>query len=116
MKCFSNPFKQFSRIHLDSFGISDAEMTKSHRPPNNYQKSKLSRIRSNSLRQNRNELTNQSAYSTDDWIVKSGCHFSCIENSMGIQIIASKSDHTTNIQLCSAEFIVSKTKTDFHHR
>lgn len=83
-------------------------MTKPMRSYVNFQKSKLSRIRSNSLRQNRNEQYNQTTFSSNDWIVKSGCHFSCIENSMGIQIISSKSDHTTNIQLCNAEFIVSK--------
>lgn len=42
-----------------------------------------------------------------EWIVKSGCHFSCMEQSKGIQIVSSKIDHSTNIQLCQAETIVS---------
>lgn len=87
--------------------FSDPELPKPIRPLNNFQKSKLSRIRASSLRQNRIELHNHSTYSADDWIVKSGCHFSCIQSSMGVQIISSKSDHSTNIQLCHAEFIVN---------
>lgn len=64
------------------------------------------------LRQNRNEQHNQTetVFSTDDWIVKSGCHFSCINQSMGIQIISSKIDKSTNIQLCNAELFVSFTQ------
>ncbi|XP_031616412.1 A disintegrin and metalloproteinase with thrombospondin motifs adt-1 isoform X2 [Contarinia nasturtii] len=84
---------------------NDPELPKPLRTPNNFPKSKLNRIRSNALRLNRGELHNQTTFSADDWIVKSGCHFSCLENSMGIQIISSKSDHSTNIQLCNAEFI-----------
>lgn len=83
-------------------------MIKPARSPTNFQKSRINRIRSNSVRQNRNEQYNQSTLSPTDWTVKSGCHFSCIENSMGIQIIKSH-DHTTNIQLCNAEFIVSES-------
>lgn len=99
----------------------DPELPKPLRPSsNNFQKSKLNRIRSNALRQNRGELYNQTTFSTDEWIVKSGCHFSCLENSMGIQIISSKSDHSTNIQLCNAEFIVNilntHITTDIHTR
>lgn len=90
--------------------IQDPEIPKIVRPPHNLPKSKLTRSRTNSLRKNRNELNNQSAYSADTWTVKSGCHFSCIENSMGIQIISSNLDQTTNIQLCHAEFIVRISK------
>lgn len=85
----------------------DAELPKPVKPMNHFPKSKISRIRTNSLRQNRNEQYNQSSLPLNDWDVKSGCHFSCIENSMGIQIISSKFDHSTNIQLCHAEFIVN---------
>jgi len=44
------------------------------------------------------------------WIVKSGCHFSCIEASKGIQIVNSRLDGSTNIQLCSPEKIVCISK------
>lgn len=102
--------------------VTDAELPKTVRPPTNFQKSKLSRTRSNALRQNRNESYNQSIVAHADWDVKSGCHFSCIENSMGIQIISSKADHSTNIQLCNAEFIVmpllfilTQSSLDYNH-
>lgn len=91
-----------------SINETDADLPKTVRPPYVLQKTKLSRTRSNSVRQHRNELyNNQTVFSTNEWIVKSGCHFNCIENSMGIQIVSSNLDHSTNIQLCYTEFIVS---------
>lgn len=41
------------------------------------------------------------------WIVKSGCHFSCMEQSSGIQVVASIKDRSMNIQLCQAQIDVS---------
>lgn len=99
---------------LESTPTKDSDLPKTVRPPYILQKSKLTRIRSNSLRQHRNDLQshshshNHTVFSTNEWTVKSGCHFNCIENSMGIQIVSSNLDHSTNIQLCYTEFIVSK--------
>lgn len=64
-------------------------------------------IRVNALRPNKEKQINIVAPINNEWNVKSGCHFSCIEQSMGIQIISSNSDRSTNIQLCHAEFVVS---------
>lgn len=64
-------------------------------------------IRFNSLRTNMDKQINIVAPINNEWNVKSGCHFSCIEQSMGIQIISSNLDQSTNIQLCHAEFVVS---------
>lgn len=42
------------------------------------------------------------------WNVRSGCHFGCIEQSKGIQIVETYTpDRKSNIQLCEAEPIVS---------
>lgn len=43
---------------------------------------------------------------TDQWITKSGCHFSCIDMSKGIQLVSSRRDYSSNIQLCSPEAVV----------
>lgn len=43
---------------------------------------------------------------TDLWITKSGCHFSCIDMSKGIQLVSSRRDYSSNIQLCSPEAVV----------
>lgn len=40
------------------------------------------------------------------WVVKSGCHFSCMEQSSGIQVVASIKDRSMNIQLCQAQIDV----------
>lgn len=82
------------------------------RSSSTFQRPKSNRIRMSPLRQNRDEQHNQTetVFSADDWIVKSGCHFSCVNQSMGIQIISSKVDQTTNIQLCNAELFVSLKK------
>lgn len=40
------------------------------------------------------------------WTVKSGCHFSCMDQAKGIQIISSTIDNTNNIQLCSPQIMV----------
>lgn len=40
------------------------------------------------------------------WTVKSGCHFSCMEQSAGVQVISSKLNSATNIQLCSPDILV----------
>lgn len=40
------------------------------------------------------------------WIVKSGCHFSCMRYSLGIQIVTSSIDRSTNIQLCESQTVV----------
>lgn len=42
----------------------------------------------------------------NQWDVKSGCHFSCMEKAKGIQIVASKMDIRTSIQLCTPNTIV----------
>ncbi|XP_055536789.1 A disintegrin and metalloproteinase with thrombospondin motifs adt-1 [Wyeomyia smithii] len=48
------------------------------------------------------------------WEVKSGCHFSCIGKAKGIQIVASKIDIRTNIQLCTPNAIAcDKVSTTF---
>lgn len=41
-----------------------------------------------------------------EWIVKSGCHFSCMEHSSGIQVISSAKNRSMNIQLCQAQIDV----------
>lgn len=41
-----------------------------------------------------------------EWIVKSGCHFSCMRYSLGIQIVMSSADRSTNIQLCESQTVV----------
>lgn len=41
------------------------------------------------------------------WTVKSGCHFSCMEQSTGVQIISSRLNSATNIQLCSPDILVN---------
>lgn len=41
------------------------------------------------------------------WTVKSGCHFSCMEQSAGVQVISSKLNSATNIQLCSSDILVN---------
>lgn len=89
-------------------GWTDSELPKNvGRSTNSFQKSKLNMFRVNSLRPNRDKQINIVAPINNEWNVKSGCHFSCIEQSMGIQIISSKLDQSTNIQLCHAEFVVS---------
>lgn len=42
----------------------------------------------------------------NQWDIKSGCHFSCMEKSKGIQIVASRMDIRTSIQLCTPNTIV----------
>lgn len=42
-----------------------------------------------------------------NWIVKSGCHFSCMRFSLGIQIVMSSVDRSTNIQLCKTQTVVN---------
>lgn len=37
------------------------------------------------------------------WIIKSTCHFSCMEEARGIEIVASKVDSMTNIRLCEPD-------------
>lgn len=74
---------------------------------NNFHRPKTAKVRLQTVKPNRSEQFNRTVGPHTEWIVKSGCHFSCINQSMGIQIIASKLDRTTNIQLCNAEFIVS---------
>lgn len=44
------------------------------------------------------------------WTVKSGCHFSCMEQSAGVQVISSKLNSATNIQLCSPDILVNFLK------
>ncbi|XP_029735370.2 A disintegrin and metalloproteinase with thrombospondin motifs adt-1 [Aedes albopictus] len=41
----------------------------------------------------------------NQWDIKSGCHFSCMEKSKGIQIVASRMDIRTSIQLCTPNTI-----------
>lgn len=81
---------------------------------NNYHRPKATtKVRLHTVKPNRSEQHNQTVDRPhDEWIVKSGCHFSCINQSMGIQIISSKMDRTTNIQLCNAEFIVSPASNE----
>lgn len=43
------------------------------------------------------------------WEVKSGCHFGCMEYSKGIQVVTSKTDNSTNIQLCEPHIMVINT-------
>lgn len=93
--------------------FADIDLPKTFgRSSSTFQRPKSNRIRMSPLRQNRDEQHNQTetVFSTDEWIVKSGCHFSCINQSMGIQIISSKIDQSTNIQLCNAELFVSWKK------
>lgn len=47
------------------------------------------------------------------WVVKSGCHFSCMEQSSGIQVVASVRDRSMNIQLCQAQIDVSQKSPNF---
>lgn len=48
-----------------------------------------------------------------NWEVKSGCHFSCMERGKGVQIVSSTAGTNTNIQLCTANTIVSVLVTFF---
>ncbi|XP_062544375.1 A disintegrin and metalloproteinase with thrombospondin motifs adt-1 isoform X2 [Armigeres subalbatus] len=41
----------------------------------------------------------------NQWDIKSGCHFSCMGKSKGIQIVASRMDIRTSIQLCTPNTI-----------
>lgn len=51
---------------------------------------------------------------SDLWQVKSGCYFSCMDMSKGIQVIASTISGITNIQLCSPEaFPCEKMQTTY---
>lgn len=104
-----NKMYSIAPIPFHSIKNADSDLPKTVRPPYILQKSKLIRTRTNSLRQHRNELLNHTVFSKNEWTVKSGCHFNCIENSMGVQIVSSNLDHSTNIQLCYTEFIVSRT-------
>ncbi|XP_058833011.1 A disintegrin and metalloproteinase with thrombospondin motifs adt-2 isoform X2 [Topomyia yanbarensis] len=61
--------------------------TSRHVDPEKYDKLSQLRLRSN------------------NWEAKSGCHFSCMEKAKGIQIVASKTDIRTNIQLCAPNTI-----------
>jgi hypothetical protein len=42
----------------------------------------------------------------DRWRIKSGCFYSCIQNSKGLQTVVSKYDFTTSIRLCEPTNIV----------
>lgn len=44
----------------------------------------------------------------NEWQVTSGCHSSCMINSLGIQAVRNKRTGTKNIQLCSHVIKVSK--------
>lgn len=39
------------------------------------------------------------------WTIKSGCHFSCMENAKGLQLVESSPEQETNIQLCSPDLL-----------
>lgn len=36
-----------------------------------------------------------------EWVVKSGCHSSCMDRGKGVQVVNSQKTGTNNIQLCS---------------
>jgi hypothetical protein len=44
----------------------------------------------------------------DKWRNKSGCFYSCIQNSKGLQTVVSKFDYTSNIRLCEPSNVVSQ--------
>lgn len=44
------------------------------------------------------------------WTSKSGCHFSCMENAKGLQLVESSPELETNIQLCSPDLLVITMK------
>lgn len=46
--------------------------------------------------------------SSQQWIAKSGCHFSCMEKARGLQLVeATRDSASKNIQLCSPDLVVS---------
>lgn len=44
----------------------------------------------------------------DKWRNKSGCYYSCIQNSKGLQTVVSRYDYTTSIRLCEPSNVVSR--------
>lgn len=54
----------------------------------------------------RMDVSLRSSPYNNKWIVKSGCHFSCMRYSLGIQIVMSSIDRSTNIQLCESQTVV----------
>lgn len=46
----------------------------------------------------------------DRWRIKSGCFYSCIQNSKGLQTVMSKYDFTSSIRLCEPSNVVSCKK------
>lgn len=52
--------------------------------------------------------------SIDKWTIKSGCHFSCMDQAKGLQLVESSIDGVTNIQLCSPDLLVSENVTPQH--
>ena len=52
-----------------------------------------------------------SYYMKPKWEIKSGCHFSCMDKSTGIQIVTSDSASKTNIQLCHPDSIVRNNES-----
>lgn len=77
------------------------------------QRIKPTRSRPNAVRQDRIDSKPTTFSSSNEWTVKSGCHFNCINQSMGIQIVSSKYDQSTNIQLCHAEIFVNVLKQKY---
>ncbi|XP_055632048.1 A disintegrin and metalloproteinase with thrombospondin motifs adt-1 [Toxorhynchites rutilus septentrionalis] len=52
----------------------------------------------------------------NQWDVKSGCHFSCISEAKGIQIVASKINIRTSIQLCAPNTVAcDKVLTNYEY-
>lgn len=47
-----------------------------------------------------------------DWIVKSGCHSSCMAKSRGIQVVVNRETGTKNIQLCLHSLKVNRTNLE----
>lgn len=76
-------------------------------PQSSSLKSPLSSLSTGNEFQDRNfEIYETSRNLKKTWIVKSGCHFSCVDKAKGIQIVLSKEDGSKNIQLCSPKLMV----------
>lgn len=61
--------------------------------------------RMNLVKENAKKLEEHTKRETGEWQIKSDCHFSCMDEARGIQIISSKYDQTTSLRLCTPESI-----------
>uniref|UniRef100_A0A336KUH1 CSON014126 protein n=1 Tax=Culicoides sonorensis TaxID=179676 RepID=A0A336KUH1_CULSO len=63
------------------------------------------------------ELQKHKNRKSNEWTAKSGCHFSCMENARGLQLVESVHDSgSKNIQLCSPDLVpCDRIQTTFEY-